>query len=208
MNPPRAHAPQPFPVIGDCLQVGGVALTRLAERAGRTPFYAYDRGAMTARVAQLRAALPAGIELHYAMKANPMPAVVQHMAALVDGIDVASGGELRTALDTPMAPGRISFAGPGKSDADIACAVAAGAVLVLESPAEMRRVAACGERLGIRPTVMVRVNPDFELKSSGMRMGGGARQFGTDSELVPAMLAELGALGLDFEGLHIFWGSQ
>ena len=205
----RPHAPlTQFSVIDDCLQFGGFALTRLAVRAGRTPFYAYDRAAMTARVAELRSQLPAGIHLHYAMKANPMPAVVQHMATLVDGIDVASGGELRTALDTPVDPGRVSFAGPGKSDADLSCAIASGAVLNMESEAEMARIAAIGARLGLRPKVMVRVNPDFELKSSGMKMGGGPKQFGVDAERVPAMLGEIGRLGLAFEGFHIFWGSQ
>ena len=205
----RPHAPlTQFAVVDDCLHVGGVALTRLAERAGRTPFYAYDRAAMTARVAELRAQLPAGIHLHYAMKANPMPAVVQHMATLVDGIDVASGGELRTALDTPVNPNHVSFAGPGKSDADLSCAIASGVVLNMESEGEMARIAAIGARLGLRPKVMVRVNPDFELKSSGMKMGGGPKQFGVDAERVPAMLAQIGRLGLGFEGFHIFWGSQ
>jgi len=203
------HAPLvQFPVVDDCLQIGGMPLTLLAARVGQTPFYAYDRAAMTARVAELRRHLPPEIELHYAMKANPMPAVVQHMAGLVDGIDVASGGELRVALDTTMAPRNISFAGPGKSDAELACAVAAGIVLNMESAGEMERIAATGLRLGVRPQVAVRVNPDFELKSSGMKMGGGPKQFGVDAEQVPALLARLAELALDFHGFHIFSGSQ
>lgn len=206
---PPQHAPlTQFAISDDCLLVGGVPLTRLAQRVGQTPFYAYDRAAITARVSALRQALPADVHLHYAMKANPMPAVVQHLATLVDGIDVASGGELRVALDTPMAPGHISFAGPGKSDADLACAIAAGIVLNLESEGEMERAAVIGQRLGIAPQVNVRVNPDFELKSSGMKMGGGPKQFGVDAERVPAMLRRIGALGLDFHGFHIFSGSQ
>ncbi|AXA93089.1 pyridoxal-dependent decarboxylase, exosortase A system-associated [Massilia sp. YMA4] len=206
---PPQHAPlTQFAVAHDCLLVGGVPLPRLAQRVGQTPFYAYDRAAITARVAELRRALPADVHLHYAMKANPMPAVVQHLATLVDGIDVASGGELRVALDTPMAPGHISFAGPGKSDADLACAIAAGIVLNLESEGEMERAAVIGERLGIAPQVNVRVNPDFELKSSGMKMGGGPKQFGVDAERVPALLRRIGELGLDFHGFHIFSGSQ
>ncbi|GGX90197.1 pyridoxal-dependent decarboxylase, exosortase A system-associated [Massilia dura] len=210
MTAPRPqHAPLlQFPVVDDCLQVGGVPLTRLAQRVGQTPFYAYDRGALTARVAELRRHLPADVHLHYAMKANPMPAVVQHMAALVDGIDVASGGELRVALDTPMNPLHISFAGPGKSDVDLACAIAAGIVLNLESEGETERAARIGDRLGITPRVNVRVNPDFELKSSGMKMGGGPKQFGVDAERVPALLRRIGELGLDFHGFHIFSGSQ
>jgi diaminopimelate decarboxylase len=203
------HAPlTQFDVVDDCLQVGGMALTRLAERVGSTPFYAYDRARLSERVALLRRHLPPEIHLHYAMKANPMPAVVQHMAGLVDGIDIASGGEQRVALDTTMDPGLISFAGPGKSDADLACAIAAGIVLNMESAAEMERIALAGARLGITPKVAVRVNPDFELKSSGMKMGGGPKQFGVDAELVPAMLQRLGALGLDFYGFHIYSGSQ
>jgi diaminopimelate decarboxylase len=205
---PQHAALVQFPVENDCLMVGGMALTRLAERIGRTPFYAYDRASLTARMALLRQHIPPEIHLHYAMKANPMPAVVQHMAGLVDGIDIASGGELRVALDTPIDPGLISFAGPGKSDADLSCAVAAGVVLNMESEAEMERLALVGKRLGITPKVAVRVNPDFELKSSGMKMGGGPKQFGVDAERVPEMLARIGELGLAFQGFHIYSGSQ
>ncbi len=203
------HAPMlQFPVRDDCLQIGGIPLTRLAQRIGRTPFYAYDRRLITERVAFLRESLPEEIHLHYAMKANPMPAVVQHMAALVDGIDVASAGELKVALDTPTPPEHISFAGPGKRDDELASAIAAGIILNLESEREMERVDGLADRLGIRPKVAVRVNPDFELKSSGMKMGGGAKQFGVDAERVPTMLTRMGRLGLDFEGFHIFSGSQ
>ena len=203
------HAPlEQFEVVDDCLQIGGMPLTRLAERVGSTPFYAYDRAKLTERVALLRQHLPPEIHLHYAMKANPMPAVVQHMATLVDGLDIASGGEQYVALDTPMDPGLVSFAGPGKSDLDLSRAVAAGVVLNMESAAEMERVAAIGARLGITPKVAIRVNPDFELKSSGMKMGGGPKQFGIDAEIVPDVLKRLGELPLAFQGFHIYSGSQ
>jgi diaminopimelate decarboxylase len=208
-NPRPKHAPlTQFPVRDDCLQIGGSSLTRLAQRVGSTPFYAYDRQGMTERVALLRRHLPAEIHLHYAMKANPMPAVVQHMASLVDGIDVASGRELRVALDTPMNPAMISFAGPGKSDAELSSAVASGIVINMESEHEMERIAHIGSQLSLRPKVAIRVNPDFELKSSGMKMGGGPKQFGVDAERVPAMLGRIADLELDFEGFHIYCGSQ
>lgn len=207
-NVPPRHALAQFPVIDDCLQIGGIPLWRLAQRIGRTPFYAYDREKITERVGLLRQHLPAEIHLHYAMKANPMPAVVQHMAGLVDGLDVASLAEMRVALDTPMAPGLISFAGPGKRDEELSCAIAAGIVLNMESEHEMERVARLGNLLSIRPKVAVRVNPNFELKSSSMKMGGGPKQFGVDAERVPAMLTRIGELGLDFDGFHIFSGSQ
>lgn len=168
------------------LLVGGVPVSRLAERVGSTPFFAYDRTRLTDRVATLRAALPDDIELSYAVKANPMPAVVQHLSGILDSLDVASGAEMRVALDTPLRPGAISFAGPGKSVSELSQAVAAGVLVELESPLEADRITEVGERLGVRPHVAVRVNPDFEVKGSGMRMGGGAQQFGVDAEEAPA----------------------
>jgi diaminopimelate decarboxylase len=197
-----------FPVVDDELVIGGVRLTELARRVGQTPFYAYDRRLVTARVAELRDALPPQLSLHYAVKANPMPAVVQHLADLVDGMDVASLGELRVALDAGVAPETISFAGPGKTRREIEAAIAAGITLNLESAGEMLRAAEAGGALGLRPRVAVRVNPDFELKGSGMKMGGGPKAFGVDAEQVPALLERIGALDLDFQGFHIYAGSQ
>lgn len=204
-----AHAPMnQFPVVDDCLQVGGIPLTQLAERIGRTPFYAYDSNLMTQRVQLLRSQLPAQVQIHYAIKANPMPAVVKHLASLVDGLDVASSGELSVALASGINPAEISFAGPGKTEDELTAALVAGILVNLESEREMERIHAAGRRLGINPRVAVRVNPDFELKSSGMKMGGGPKQFGVDAERVPSMLARIGRLGLDFWGFHIFSGSQ
>jgi diaminopimelate decarboxylase len=209
VNAPLRHAHRyAFPVRDNTLLVGGVPLTRLAERVGSTPFYAYDRGLIDERVRQLRGALPADIHLHYAIKANPMPAVVQHLAGRVDGFDVASGGELKTVLDSPMPPAHISFAGPGKREGELRQAIAAGVVVNLESARELERIASIAAETGIRPRVAVRVNPDFELKSSGMKMGGGAKQFGVDAEQVPALLAQMKALPVEFYGFHIFSGSQ
>lgn len=204
-----AHAPMTqFPVVNDCLQIGGMPLTHLAERVGSTPFYAYDRALLTKRVESLRQHLPPRVHLHYAIKANPMPAVVEHLAAQVDGLDVASGGELKVALASGMKPGAISFAGPGKSDTELTAAETAGITINVESDRELTRVSAIGSRLNVRPRVAVRVNPDFELKSSGMKMGGGPKQFGIDAEQVPAILDRIGRLDLDFRGFHIFCGSQ
>ncbi|MDG4560257.1 MAG: pyridoxal-dependent decarboxylase, exosortase A system-associated [Candidatus Competibacter sp.] len=197
-----------FPVVDDCLWIGGMPLTQLAARVGQTPFYAYERRLLNQKMALLRGALPPAIELHYAVKANPMPAVVQHMAGLVDGLDVASLGELRVALDSGTNPSRISFAGPGKRPVELTAAIAAGITVNLESPGELETLARLGQAQGRQPQVAVRINPDFELKTSGMKMGGGPKPFGVDAEQVPALLRRIGALGLDFQGFHIFTGSQ
>ena len=211
MNAPikPQHAPMHhFAVQDGELLVGGQKISTLAARVGRTPFYAYDRALLRARAAQLRAAMPAAVKLHYAMKANPMPAVVGLMAMLVDGIDVASAGELQVALDAGADPAEISFAGPGKRDVELRQAVAAGVLVNVESPRELPVLAAASDELGLPARVAVRVNPDFELKGSGMKMGGGPKQFGVDTEEVPELLARIGRLGLAFEGFHLFAGSQ
>lgn len=197
-----------FATRSGCLCVGGVPVDVLAERVGGTPFFAYDRALLTGRVAKLRAALPPGIDLSYAVKANPMPAVVHHLSGLVDRFDVASALELRTALNTTVQPSRVSFAGPGKTPAELSQAVAAGVTIEMESATEAQRVTEIGERLGIRPQVAIRINPDFEIKGSGMRMGGGSQQFGVDAEQVPALLKELAGAEVDVLGFHVFAGSQ
>jgi diaminopimelate decarboxylase len=137
-----------------------------------------------------------------------MPAVVQHLSGLVDSLDVASAAEMLVALDTPIPADRVSFAGPGKTPAELAQAIAAGVTIEMESATEAERVTMIGDRLGIRPRVAVRINPDFQVKGSGMRLGGGPQQFGVDAEKVPALLDELARADLEFLGFHIFAGSQ
>lgn len=208
-RPLPVHAPMnQFATAAGQLLVGGITLQHLAARVGQTPFYAYDRQLLRSRVAELRAVLPKTIKLHYAMKANPMPALVGVMADLVDGIDVASGGELKVALDAGADPAEISFAGPGKRSGELAQAVAARVLVNIESFREVRELALISDELGLPARVAVRVNPDFELKGSGMKMGGGPKQFGVDAEQVPELLAEVGRAGLAFEGFHLFAGSQ
>jgi len=190
------------------LLVAGQAAEGWVEAAGDTPLFVYDRAILSARVAAFRAAMPAGLQLHYAVKANPLPALVAHMAALVDGLDVASAGELRLALSAGMAAGHISFAGPGKRDRDLEAAIGAGATINIESAGELERAGAIARRIGRRARVALRVNPPFSLKGSGMRMGGAASPFGVDAADAPQVLEAMAAQHFDFRGLHIFAGSQ
>ena len=205
---PAHAAMDQFAVRDGELVVGGEQLSLLAARVGSTPFFAYDRGLIRARVAALRAALPPKIKLHYAMKANPMPSVVALLAGLVDGIDVASAGELKVALDAGADPAEVSFAGPGKREVELRQAVASRVLVNVESAREVELLAVLARELRVPARLAVRVNPDFELKNSGMKMGGGPKQFGVDADAVPALLARIGELGLGFEGFHLFAGSQ
>lgn len=200
---------QPWAIDGNGeLLVGGLPLSRVVTAVGATPCYLYDRERLSARAHGLRQQLPSGVALHYAMKANPMPALVAHMAGLVDGLDIASAGELRVALDSGMPARHISFAGPGKTDAELRQAHAAGVTVNIESFREIDALVQASEQSGHAARVAVRVNLPFELKASGMRMTGGARQFGIDAERIPEMLGLIQATGLRFEGFHMFAGSQ
>ena len=207
----KPHGPIPPGFAADAdgmLRIGGRRADALAEAAGDTPLFVYDRAMLTARAAEWRAAMPREVQLHYAMKANPFAPLLAHMATIVDGFDVASGGELALALASGMAAEHISFAGPGKRDRELEAAIAAGATLNLESAGEGARALAIADRIGTRPRLAVRVNPDFDLKGSGMKMGGGAKPFGVDADAVPALVRTLIDAGADWRGFHIFAGSQ
>ena len=203
------HVPMTqFRVEGGEMLIGGDPLTLLAARVGQTPFYAYDRSLLRERVSTLRSTLPSAVKVHYAMKANPMPALVGLMVSLVDGIDVASSGELKVALDAGTRASEISFAGPGKRESELRQAVASRVLVNVESLREVVLLERAASELGLTARVAVRVNPDFELKGSGMKMGGGPKQFGVDVEQVPALLDRISSAGLAFEGFHLFAGSQ
>jgi len=190
------------------LLIGGRTVTEIRDRVGRTPFYVYDKQAVSKRIETLRTVLPDSVDLHYAIKANPMPAVVRYMSGCVDGFDLASVGEMRIALDAGIAAGRLSFAGPGKQTDELRAAVEAGVTLHAESERELQELAEIAGELGKRPRVAIRVNPDFQLKTSGMKMGGGPQQFGIDAEVVPQVLSRVDHRLLELVGFHIFAGSQ
>ncbi|MEQ5786531.1 pyridoxal-dependent decarboxylase, exosortase A system-associated [Erythrobacter sp. NFXS35] len=205
---PVGPIPAGYDAIGGELAIGGKRASELVADAGRTPLFVYSRKHLDARVAELRAALPGRVGINYAVKANPHLAVIGHMAPLVDGFDIASSGELALCAAVGIDPARISFAGPGKRDDELEAAIALGVTLNCESEGEGRRALAIGQRLGKPPRIAIRVNPSFELKGSGMKMGGGAKQFGVDADKVPALARWLIGEGAEWRGMHIFTGSQ
>ncbi len=204
---PTGPIPPGFEAIDGELAIGGQKASALVSEHG-SPLFVYSISRLDARMAQLRSAMPDALDLHYAMKANPFPPLLSHMVGLADGIDIASGGELRMALDAGAAPKNISFAGPGKRDTELEQAIKAGVTINIESPSECDRALHIGKTIGKQPRLAVRVNPDFDLKGSGMKMGGGAKPFGMDIELVAPTVKRLLEAGADWRGFHIFAGSQ
>ena len=190
--------------VAGSTEAGSRELAALADAHG-TPLFVLRGAMLDERMAQLRALLPAGMRVLYSVKANAQPEVLARLGPQVDGFDVASAAELALARAAAVPGSVLGMTGPGKRDEDLAAALAADAVVVLESLDEGARLArAAGGR---RPRVMLRINPPFELAAES-RMGGGPRKFGVDSEQAAAALAGIGALPLDFVGLHIYAGSN
>jgi diaminopimelate decarboxylase len=190
------------------LSVGGLSLTQIENLVTRTPFYAYDRQLIINRVSQLLNILPAEVSLNYAIKANPYPSLVHLMAGQVTGFDVASKKEMLLALQTGMPADKISYAGPGKTQADIEAAIIAGVTLHAESENEIATIESAAKKLKLKANLAIRVNPSFELKSSGMKMSGGAKPFGIDEEKIPEVLMSLSSRQVRLRGFHIYSGSQ
>ena len=205
---PLGPIPAGYEAIGGELAIGGKPASHWAEEAGRTPLFVYSRERIEQRFADLRTAMPDRLKINYAIKANSFAPLLSFVSTPADGLDIASGGELEMVRATGFDLSRVSFAGPGKRDVELEAAIVVGVTLNLESEAEAKRAIAIAERLGTTPRLAVRVNPDFELKGSGMKMGGGAKPFGIDAERVPALIRHIVDAGCDFRGLHIFTGSQ
>lgn len=205
---PLGPIPAGFAAIEGELAIDGHRASELVERAGDTPLFVYSRRLLAQKVAALRAAMPPQLAIHYAMKANPFGPLLEEMAGLVDGFDVASSGEMALAFKAGVSPQLVSFAGPGKRDAELQAAIHHGVTINLESENEARRAIEIAERQGRRPRLAIRVNPDFDLKGSGMKMGGGAKPFGVDAERVPALVRHIVGSGAEWRGFHIYAGSQ
>lgn len=205
---PMGPIPSWFTSEEGMLLIGGWGAASLVDEAGDTPLFVYDMGIVEAQIRRLREAMPSGLSIHYAIKANPHGGLLARMTGLVDGFDVASGGELQRALDAGMAAQHISFAGPGKRDDELRAAIMAGVTINLESEGEGARALAIADAVGVRPRLAVRVNPDFDLRGSGMRMGGGAKPFGIDADRAADLARAMIDSGADWRGWHIFAGSQ
>lgn len=190
------------------LKLAGFSMAQIGAMLDKKVFYAYSRDVIAAQVDKFRQQIPSRIKLHFAVKANPYPAVVNFLKPLVDGFDVASQKELLLAVQSGMPVKDISFAGPGKTDAELLSAITLGATINCESICELARIEALGIEAAILPNVALRVNPAFELKASGMKMAGGAKPFGIDEELVPELLAGCASRAFKLRGFHIFCGSQ
>jgi diaminopimelate decarboxylase len=177
-------------------------LREVVRRHG-TPTYAYDLGEIRARIAQLKAALPTTVEILYSLKANPSLGLCGFIAGEGFGADVASAGELVTALEAGFRPEHILVSGPDKSPAVLELlASIPDAIISLDSVSELELLAAKGQ--GQR--ALLRLRPNF--KSFAQCAAGPGSRFGVPFEDVGRCGAHLDGHGVRVVGFHVFSGSQ
>lgn len=184
-------------------------MTELALKYG-TPLYLYDSRVLEQKWALLRKTLPPAFAICYSVKANPNPAILTFFLAKGCGLEVASGGELRRALQVGCPRQKILFAGPGKTEPelDLALVEKIGEIHV-ESLLEIERISTLSRRLGGRAGIAVRVNPSLEAQGGAMRMGGKPAPFGIDEECLDLVLDRiLPDPCLELRGIHLFVGTQ
>lgn len=168
-----------------------------------TPSYAYDLGQIRAQIARLQGALAPSVEILYSLKANASLGLCGFIAGLGVGADVASAGELVTALEAGFPPSRILVSGPDKSPAllDLLASVP-DALVSLDSVSELETLAARGQ--GQR--ALLRLRPDF-CSFAHCSAGPGSR-FGLPFEEVARCREHLAGRGVRVVGFHVFSGSQ
>ncbi len=190
------------------LIIGGKKVSHLVDKYG-TPLYVYDRNVIRKRYESLKA-LPSDVQVHYAVKANPNLDIIAEMAKYYSGFDVASKGEIQKIIEAGLSPGHANFAGPGKRIDELKFAIEQGiGSISIENPQEFYIIEELCSSLRKTVSVLVRINPPFELAQSGVKMGGGPKQFGIDSENAAKLIQRImSSTFVRFVGIHIFAGTQ
>jgi len=194
----------------DSGRLAGLSPADLATEFG-TPFYVYDLDLIGRRVEALRAALPRGFRLAFAVKANPALAVVTHLRRCGVGADVASGGELETVLRAGFDSTAVAMTGPGKRDSELQAAVAAGiGFITVESPGELRRLDAIAAAAGKRQPILLRLSVSEDAHLETVRLIGGVEgKFGMPLQtLLETARIAAASKNVELLGIHAFGASN
>jgi len=176
-----------------------------------TPLYVYDFEAIEARLVALRSLINAKVKLFYAVKANSNLQLLANLKPLVDGLDVSSGGEIKQALLANYRGADFSFAGPGKTTAEIEMALQNDCgSMSIESADDLSSVIKTCRKLGIKANVSLRINPQTPVKQFAVKMGGIPSPFGVDEEHAAEIIDVIFKNDelLNFLGFHIYAGTQ
>ncbi|MGW7056343.1 type III PLP-dependent enzyme [Streptomyces sp. NPDC054888] len=187
-----------------------ITLPSLAEKFG-TPLFVYDASVMEGTYSALSAALPDSVDVFFSLKANPNVTVCALLNSFGAGAEVSSHTELVTALRSGVAPEDVIFLGPGKDERELLACIEAGIhAIVCESLDELEILDALLAARGQTDfPVLLRVNPSFGSKGSGLAMGGKPRQFGIDEAELRASKSRIAALrNIRVKGVHAYMGTR
>lgn len=179
----------------------------------RTPFYYYDTALLQATLDAVRCEISQypDYHVHYALKANANPRLLQIIQQAGFGADCVSGGEVQAAIDAGFPADKVVYAGVGKSDYEILTALKHDIFCFnVESVPELQVINELSAREGKVATVCLRINPDVEAHTHTHIITGMAEnKFGialNDLLEVVTMANELS--NVSFVGLHFHIGSQ
>jgi len=185
-------------------------LREIAANGATLNCYIYDTGEMCRKIGHLAAIMPQGVEIFYAMKANPHPAfLAAALKAGTKGVEIASLGEAEKAVAAGFAAEQLIYTGPGKSVEELSWAVEQGIRTVhIESLTEAHRLHAIAKAAGKSQDILLRINADFDIHEAQTTFSGGSKKFGVDEEKLADLLPQILALdGLNFRGLHVYAAS-
>jgi diaminopimelate decarboxylase len=206
---PKIASPYWKSDAGGQLLIGDLAASFLVARHG-TPVFVYDRNVVERKYSELRNALPAKFAISYSVKANPNPAFLNFFLEKGCGLEIASAGEFEQARKAGCPPGKIVFAGPGKTEAELEFVIRHGVGEIhAESELEIERISVISQQFDCQTRVALRVNSNDEGRGGAMRMGGKSAPFGVDEEQMAPLLQRIARdPQLDFCGIHLFVGTQ
>jgi len=197
-----------FEIRDNSICISGQRISDLIKSGIKPPCYIYSKEIIKRKIKLLRDTLPTAIRIHYSIKANPFPELVSYIKDHIDGLEVSSLAEMKTALATGISSENICLTGPGKSYEELEIAIKNKIVVSAESSLELHRLDEIGGEIMRKPLVLIRVNPTFTQKRAGMKMASGSSQFGIDAEQVPKLLKWVENSCIDLQGFHVYSGSQ
>ncbi|QUI23838.1 diaminopimelate decarboxylase [Vallitalea pronyensis] len=184
-------------------------LLSLTKKYG-TPLYAYDLSIIRRQITTLKEILPVGFLLFYSIKANPNLGITTFVKDYVTGAEIASEGELYTAIYSGISPQQIIFVGPGKTQQELEYAIKNNILcIVVESISELKIINSISKTIGKKTSIALRINPKKELDGARIKMGGISKQFGIDEEKLDEVFKIMMTLeNIEFEGIHVYVGTQ
>lgn len=179
----------------------------------KTPFYYYDTTLLRDTLREIRneAEKHDNFVVHYAVKANANPKILNIIREAGFGADCVSGGEIEAALKAGFPANKIVYAGVGKSDWEINLGLDSDIFCFnVESVAELQVINELGAKKNVQARVCLRINPDVGAHThANITTGLAENKFGIAmQDMLPTIEAISNMKYILFKGLHFHIGSQ